>query len=123
MRPQRDVRFPFSVDAATRRVAEEAYERHVAQMVRQVILTAPGERVNLPEFGCGVRQLLFAPNSEVLATTTQFLIFQSLNRWLGDVITNTRVQVQAEEERLSVDIRYDLRRTQTSQETVVAVTV
>jgi len=104
-------------------MAEEGYERHIAQMIQQVILTAPGERVNLPEFGCGIRQLLFAPNSDVLATTTQFLIFQALDRWLGDVITNIQVNVQTEEETLSVIVRYVVLRTQTGQQTTVTVSV
>jgi phage baseplate assembly protein W len=123
MAQRRDFRFPLQVATGARRVAEEEYERHIAQMIHQVILTAPGERVNLPEFGCGLRQLLFAPNSDVLATTTQFLIFQALDRWLGDVITNIQVNVQAEEETLSVVVRYVVLRTQTGQQTTVTVSV
>ena len=55
-------------------------------MIRQVLLTTPGERADLPEFGCGLRQLLFAPNSDALQATTQLIVQRSLNRWLGDQI-------------------------------------
>jgi len=120
---RRDFRFPFQIESGARKVAEEEYERHIAQMIRQVILTAPGERVNLPEFGCGVRQLLFAPNSEILATTIQFLIFQALDRWLGDAIGNIQVRVQAEEEKLFIIIEYVVLRTQSRQQTGITVSV
>jgi phage baseplate assembly protein W len=120
---RRDFPFPLQIGSAAGRVAEEEYERHIAQMIRQVILTAPGERINLPEFGCGVRQLLFAPNSQILATTSQFLIFQALDRWLGDVIENIAVEVLAEEEKLCVTIKYTVRRTRNTLETVVDVSV
>lgn len=59
----------------------------------QVLFTAPGERVNQPEFGCGLLNLVFEPNSDVLAVATQFSIRQALTRWIGDVIVVDSVQV------------------------------
>ncbi len=56
-------------------------------MIRQILLTTPGERADLPEFGCGLRQLLFAPNSDALEATTQLLVQHSLTQWLGNQIT------------------------------------
>jgi uncharacterized protein len=120
---RRDFRYPFQIETGAGRVAQESYERHVAQMIRQVLFTAPGERVNLPEFGCGLRQLLFAPNSDVLATTTEFLIFQALDRWLTGTIEVRKVQVEPEAERLQITVEYVIRRTQTGQQTTLTMEV
>ena len=75
-------------------------------MIYQVLFTNPGERVNRPDFGCGLLQKVFAPNSEVLAATTQFLVQGSLERWLGDVIQTEQVRVSSEGERLVVAVAY-----------------
>ena len=96
---------PFHVGAEGR-TATTGADDHVRDMIYQVLFTAPGERVNRPEFGCGLLQLVFAPNSEVLATTTQFLVQGALDRWLGDVIRVEQVRVSNEEERLVVEVSY-----------------
>jgi uncharacterized protein len=88
-----DYGFPFRIDGGSRQGARAGYAEHVAQMVRQVLLTAPGERVGLPEFGCGVRQLLFAPNSEALNATVQITVKQALDRWLAGQIELKKVEV------------------------------
>jgi phage baseplate assembly protein W len=74
--------------------------------VLQVLFTAPGERVNLPEFGCGLFDLVFDPNNEVLAAATQFSIGSALMRWLGDEIIVANVGVTAEDEKISIEIVY-----------------
>lgn len=88
-----DYAFPFRIDAGSGQVAQTSYEAHVEQMIRQVLLTMPGERVDLPEFGCGLRQLIFAPHSEALDTTTQMIVSQALNRWLAGQIQVKAVTV------------------------------
>ena len=111
------LRYPFAIDAGGGRAAEESdYDTYVRQLIRQVLLTAPGERVDLPEFGCGVRQLLFAPNSEPLAATAQLLIQQALTRWLAQHITVQRVVVSSpdttpDDSQLLIRIEYVLRET------------
>jgi len=87
----------------------------VRQMIEQVLFTNPGERVNRPDFGCGILQLVFAPNSEELASATQFLIQGALEQWLGDVITLEAVQVENDESRLVITIQYVIRATQQRQ--------
>lgn len=123
---RRDFAFPFRIDGASRQGAEApSYEAHVQQMIRQVLFTSPGERVNLPEFGCGLRRLLFAPNSEPLAARTKIMVFQSLTRWLGTHIDVKRVDVQAGDagmdERLTVRIEYVLRETQAVRNLEISV--
>lgn len=104
------IRYPFSVDAALGRVAEERdYAEHVEQLMKQVLLTSPGERINRPDFGCGVRRMLFAPNSSVAATLAQTTIFEALNRWLSNVIVVSEVKAEAREETLKIRIVYTLK--------------
>lgn len=84
-------------------------------LIEQVIFTSPGERLMLPEFGSGLMQLVFAPNSPELAATTQFLVQASLQRWLGDLISLEAVDVEAEEASLRVSVQYTILRSQTPQ--------
>jgi phage baseplate assembly protein W len=89
-----DFAHPFRIDAASGQVAQAAYQDHVDQMIRQILLTDPGERVCLPEFGAGLRRLIFAPLSAPVEATLQITVTDSLNRWLGNQITVRKVAVQ-----------------------------
>jgi phage baseplate assembly protein W len=93
-----DYAFPFRVDPASHQAAQTGYEAHVEQMIRQVLLTSPGERTDLPEFGCGLRQLIFAPLSDALTATTQMLVQQALDQWLGGQIQVQNVIVVSPEQ-------------------------
>ena len=109
---RQEIRYPISVDAGLRRFAQEPqYGRHVDQLVRQVLLTAPGERINRPDFGCGVRRMLFAPNSEATASLMQVTVMQSLEKWLGEVIIVDAVEAEAREETLDIKVSYFIRST------------
>jgi uncharacterized protein len=83
---RRDYAMPFGIDPTSRQVSTTDYASHVDQMIRQVLLTAPGERVDLPQFGCGLRQLIFSPLSDTLAVNTEISVRQALDRWLPGVI-------------------------------------
>src|ERR671910_409250 len=96
---------PFHFDGRGR-AAATADDDHVRDMIYQVLFTNPGERVNRPDFGCGLLQLVFMPNSDALATATQFMVQGSLQRWLADVIQVEQVLITDEEERLVVDVTY-----------------
>jgi phage baseplate assembly protein W len=102
--------YPFHVDGRGR-TAETGEDDHIRDLIMQVLFTAPGERVNRPDFGCGLRQLVFMPNSDILATTTQFLVRGSLQRWLDGIIDVADVSVTAEDERLVVVVSYTKRST------------
>lgn len=99
--------FPFRLDARGR-VAGATYAQHVRQMIEQLLFTSPGERVNRPDFGCGLQELVFAPENDALAAATQFLVMGSLQRWLGDVLEPTEVRVDADDASLLVTVRYTL---------------
>ena len=84
-------------------------------LVEELLFTAPGERVNRPTFGCGLLQLVFAPNSTELAAATQFIVQGSLQQWLGELIQVEAVNVESQESTLRVRVDYILRRTQQKQ--------
>jgi phage baseplate assembly protein W len=108
--PFTSIHHPVAIDAPLGRLREEPdYGAHVDQLMRQVLFTSPGERVNRPDFGCGVKRLVFAPNSEVAASLAQVTIFESLRRWLDPVITVNNVKVQALNEVLQIHIVYVLK--------------
>ena len=102
--------FPYRLDGRGR-TAETDEDDHIRDLIYQVLFTSPGERVNRPDFGCGIRQLVFTPNSEAIAAATQFLVQGALTRWLDGVIAVRRVEVIAQEERLRVDVIYNKRST------------
>ena len=103
--------YPFEFDGRGR-TAQADHDEHIRDLIEQVLFTSPGERVNRPDFGSGLRQLLFAPNSSELATTVQFLVEGALQRWLGDLIQVETVQVVSEESLLEVTVQYLVRRDQ-----------
>jgi phage baseplate assembly protein W len=103
-----DIAFPYQFDSRGR-TALAARDDHVRDMIEQLIFTAPGERVNRPEFGSGLLQLVFAPNSPELAATVQFTLQAALQRWLGDVISVSQLDVGAVDSTLRVDITYIVR--------------
>ena len=88
---------------------------HIRDLIEQVLFTSPGERVNRPTFGSGLMQLVFAPNSDELATATQFLVQGALQQWLGDLIQVEAIRVEAEEATLRVAVQYVVRRSQQRQ--------
>ena len=102
--------FPYHLDGRGR-TAETDEDDHIRDLIYQVLFTNPGERVNRPDFGCGIGQLVFMPNSEVLAAATQFLVQGSLTRWLEDVIAVQRVNVVAAENTLTVSVVFTKRST------------
>ena len=102
--------FPFAVDARGR-TATATPEDHVRDLIRLVLFTSPGERVNRPEFGCGLKQLVFAPASDTLAAATERLVHGSLIRWLDPVISVERVAVVVNDAALEVTVAYRPRAT------------
>jgi len=103
------VHFPFAIDDRLGRLAQENdYEQYINQLIRQVLFTAQGERINRPDFGAGVKRLVFAPNSPATASLAQTLIFQALTTWLGALIRTDDVSAEADEERLNIKIAYTI---------------
>jgi len=105
-----NIDFPFHIDERGRTAAcDDA--AHVRDMLEQLLFTNPGERVNRPEFGSGLLQLVFAPNSPELAAALQFTTRAAIQQWLGDVLDLQALEVVAEDSTLRVRVSYALRRT------------
>ena len=103
------IRFPFAISDRLGRLAQENdYEQYIQQLIRQVLFTAQGERINRPDFGAGVKRLVFAPNSPATASLAQTLIFQGLTTWLGTLIRTDDVKAEADNERLNITIVYTI---------------
>lgn len=97
--------FPLVANEAGRFVAASGDET-IRSKIIQVLFTSPGERVNQPEFGCGLFNLVFEPNNEILATAMEFTVGQALSRWLQDDIVVDNVDVQSEDEYVFVEVVY-----------------
>ena len=100
-----DLAYPYQFDARGRTAATDD-DTHLRDLIEQVLFTAPGERVMMPDFGCGVAQLVFAPNAYELASATQVLIQSALQRWLGALILVQSVNVEASDATLTVTVVY-----------------
>ena len=111
------------IDPVSGQASQAPYATHVDQMIRQILLTTPGERADLPEFGCGLRQLLFAPNSDALEATTKLIIQRSLDLWLSDQIKVQTISVGPSDDysQIIVQVAYTLLETQSVQQTSVLV--
>lgn len=113
-----NIDYPFQFDGRGK-TAETTDADHIRDMIEQFLLTSPGERVNRPDFGSGLMQLLFAPNSPELAAALRLTIQSGLQRWLGDVIEVQELEVTSEESTVRVDLRYLVRSTQESLTTMI----
>ncbi len=109
-----NIDFPFHFDGRGR-TAATGDDDHIRDMIEQLLFTNPGERVNRPDFGSGLLQLVFAPNSPELAATLQFTMQAALQRWLGDVIEVQNLQVTSQDSTLRVLLQYLVRRTNQTQ--------
>ena len=104
-----NIDFQFHFDSRGR-TASNSDDDHIRDMIEQLLFTSPGERVNRPDFGSGLLQLVFAPNSPELAATLQFTMQAALQQWLGDVIEVQSLEVTSEDAQLRVTAQYRVRR-------------
>ena len=108
-----NVNFPYQFDGRGRTL--DPLAGYLRQLVEQVLFTSPGERVNLPDFGSGLLQLAFAPNSAEMAAATQFAVQGALQKWLSGYLTVQSVLVSPEDGQLTVTVSYSLLNTDVTQ--------
>jgi phage baseplate assembly protein W len=106
--------YPFSFDGLGRTASAERGD-HIRDLIEEVLLTAPGERVMRPDFGSGLLALVFEPNSTTLAATTQMLVQGALQQHLSHLIAVQGVEVVNDDGALRVDVRYVVLRDRTTQ--------
>ncbi|HEY2069695.1 MAG TPA: GPW/gp25 family protein [Rhizomicrobium sp.] len=109
-----NIDFPFHFDGRGRTAATDDAD-HIRDMIEELLFTSPGERVNRPDFGSGLLQMVFAPNSKELAAALQFTTQAEIQRYLGDLIDLQTLEVQAVDATLTVVVKYVIRATQTAQ--------
>jgi uncharacterized protein len=122
-RTPRFLDYPFGVSGDGTPLLTTA-DDHLRDLILQVLFTAPGERVNLPEFGVGIQRLVFEPNSDALRSSVRFLVSTNLQRWLGDRIDVSEVNVTSEpglEETVTIEIVYTVKATRQRQRLQVQV--
>jgi uncharacterized protein len=108
-----NVNFPFQFDGRGRTL--DPLDDYLRQLVEQVLFTSPGERVNMPDFGSGLLQLPFAPNSIEMAAATQFSVQGALQKWLSAYIKVLSVVASAQESTLTVTVTYSPLNTDVTQ--------
>ena len=104
--------FPVGVDRRGG-IAMVSGAEDIEQSIRIILETAPGERVMRPEFGCGIHELVFAPNSPGTAGVVAYHVREALGRW------EPRIEVEAvnvhpdpqREAVLLIEIHYTIRST------------
>ena len=106
-----NIKYPFQFDQKGRTATADE-DRHIRDMIEQVLFTSPGERVNRPTFGSGLMQMVFQPNSDEMAAAVQFLVQGSLQQWLGNLIEVNEVEVQNPDSSLLIKVVYTIRSTQ-----------
>jgi hypothetical protein len=110
------IRYPFAINKSLGTLQQETiFSQHVRQLMIQVLFTVPGERVNRPDFGCGIRRMVFAPNTDAAANLAQVMITQSLEKWVGDLITVQQVTVVSNNETMEISIVYLIKANQQKQ--------
>jgi phage baseplate assembly protein W len=104
--------FPFRFDPRGLTAEAPDDDAYIRDLIEQVLFTTPGERVNRPDYGSGLLQLVFAG---ALAAATQLTVQASLQQWLGDLIEVEAVEVERSDATLTVTLRYLVRRNQRRQ--------
>ena len=117
-----NIDFPFHFDNRGRTATTDD-DDHIRDLIEEFLFTNPGERVNRPDFGSGLLQMVFAPNSQEIASALQFTIQAGLQRWLGDVIVAQKVEVTSADSALSVLVQYVIKRTNQTQTATFTQTV
>jgi hypothetical protein len=99
------------------RIAAVSDPEHIKDLIEAVLFTSPGERVNRPDFGCGLRQLVFSPNSDALAAAIQLAAQSGLQQWVGSLIRVDSVTAEVDDATLRVSVQYVILQTQQRQNT------
>jgi len=108
------VGWAFPPAAASGDLATAAYETDIQQSIRIILGTAPGERVMRPDFGAGLKTLIFEPMNTTTAALAQYNVLQALTKWEPRIDSVTvNVTPQPSTGSLQIDIRYRVRATNT----------
>ena len=99
--------FPLRLGAG-KTLAVSDLEDDVRAMIEQILLTAPGERVNRPTFGVGIYAYVFEINSPFLASRLRMALEDNVYEFLGKNVRILALDVSADDAQLLVDIQFTL---------------
>jgi len=98
--------FPFRIGQNGRTVPATTLAGHVRDELHQLLLTDPGERLFLPEFGGGLRKMVFEGLTDSAAAVAKAYLTQSISRWLGQRVVLDDLRVTVAEATVTVEIEY-----------------
>src|ERR1035437_5800157 len=106
------VGWSFPPAAANGDPATAAYEADIQQSIRIILGTAPGERVMRPDFGAGLKNLIFEPMNTTTAALAQYSVQQALVQWESRIDQiGVKVTPEPSTGSLQIEIRYRVRAT------------
>jgi phage baseplate assembly protein W len=102
------VAFPLHLNSAgdTARVPSSSVA--IEQLIEELLFTALGERLNRPDLGCGLLELVFQPASDELRAATEFQVTAELQKWLGGEIRVISVTTDSRGAELITTVTYAL---------------
>lgn len=110
----RGLAFPLAVDPATGGVAMAEHEEDIRQAIRIILETEPGERVMRPDFGAGLRALVFEPINTHTLALARHRVENALVQWEPRIDSiEVKVQVRPAQGLLAIEVRYRVRTTNT----------
>jgi phage baseplate assembly protein W len=107
--------FPLGLDSQGR-LAMRSLEEQVRQSILLILRTGRGERVMRPEFGAGLEQLVFLPLSQTTVALAEHQAREALVRFEPriELLSLVGRLDPAEPGRLLLELRYRVRRTDTT---------
>jgi phage baseplate assembly protein W len=107
--------FPVKVDDQDdrRRIALSRLDDSIRQSILLIVGTARGERLMRPTFGCGIHDLVFAPNDATTAALVSFEVRETLIDWEPRIeVLNVQITQDPEEgNKLLINLQYRVRST------------
>ena len=108
--------FPFHIDNNGKSAQITSLDEHVRDELIQLLLTNPGERDYLPEFGGGVRRLIFQNTDQTIVGITKATITNNISRWLSGRIILEDLKINMENEKIEIDVKYRINGTEDSKQ-------
>ncbi|HMJ77001.1 MAG TPA: GPW/gp25 family protein [Iamia sp.] len=102
----RTIAFPLAATPDGRTAVTTDLVETLDQLIVELLFTAPGERLNRPTFGCGVKQLVFDALTDELVVATQFQIQSQLQQWLGTLLRILSVRCETDEAEAVITVAY-----------------
>ncbi|VVB91602.1 Gene 25-like lysozyme [uncultured archaeon] len=111
-------KYPVSIENG-KIISSEGYDS-IRESIMIILGTSKGERVMRPDFGCGINQLVFAPNNSATATLIIFYIKEALLKWEPriDVLKVNAEPDETEQNKLIISIDYMVKTTNTKENLV-----